>query len=84
LSDAAAGIEQYTASQHTTEPIRKIKDIPLETKSYTDVIIPQKFQRTIADQQFLLLMRPMTRRTKAYMRESVDVDMSVNHITSIY
>jgi hypothetical protein len=53
-SDAAAIIPQYTASQRTVQRLRKDKDIPPEPKSFADIFIPPKFQRTVSNQQFLL------------------------------
>jgi hypothetical protein len=53
-SDAAAIIPQYTASQRTIQRIRKDKDIPREPDTFADIVIPPKFQCTVANQQFLL------------------------------
>lgn len=53
-SDAAAVVSQYTASQRIIQRIRKDKDIPIEPKTFAEIIIPPKFQCTVNGERFLL------------------------------
>ena len=53
-SDAAAKVPQYTAFQRTIQRLRKDKDVPTEPKTFADIVIPQKFQRTVSGEQLLL------------------------------
>ncbi|CAF1542487.1 unnamed protein product, partial [Rotaria sp. Silwood1] len=53
-SDAAAVIPQYLASQRSVQRIRKDNDIPKEPTSFSEIVIPLKFQLRTSNQQFLL------------------------------
>ncbi|CAF3904365.1 unnamed protein product [Rotaria sp. Silwood1] len=48
-SDAAAVIPQYLASQRSVQRIRKDNDIPKEPTSFSEIVIPLKFQLTTSN-----------------------------------
>lgn len=53
-SDAAINIPQYIASQRSIQRIRKDKDVPIEPKTFADIIIPPNYQVNALNEQFLL------------------------------
>ncbi|CAF1420378.1 unnamed protein product [Adineta steineri] len=53
-SDAAITSPQYSGSQRVIQRVRRDDNIPLEPKTFADVIIPLNFQTTVSNENFIL------------------------------